>query len=154
MINDDIIIKIVRNGLGHKKDWPDRVIEFNKRLLEMKLGFPGLGNDHLSLVWYDTIKVGDLFIIDDHLLDMGGRKGDEAPVMYKKFTNTDAIIEGIGCGIDSKRDPERLKYRWKDIVELPKLPDKTLVVKVDVNPDLNGGPGYYYFFKSYRDWRY
>lgn len=156
MINDDILIKIVRNGLGHKKDnWPDRVIELNARLRELKLGFPGLGNDHLSLVWYDQIKTGDMFIIDEHLLDMGGRKGDEAPILYKKFTDTDAIIEGIGCGIDSKRDPDRIKYRWRDIVELPKLPEKTLVIKVEVKPDLvTGGPGYYYFYKSYRDWRY
>ena len=154
MINDDILIKVVRNGLGYKTDWPDRVIEFKKRLDELKLGFPGIGNDHLSLVWYDSIKEGDMFIVDEHLLDMGGRTGDEAPILYKKFTHTDAIIEGIGCGIDSTRDPDRIKYRWKDIIELPKFPDKMLVLRVDVKPDLNGGPGYYYFYKSYRDWRY
>lgn len=154
MINDDTLIKVVRKHLGHREDWPERVIEMNKRLGELKLGFPGIGNDHMSLVTYDSLNLGDLFILDDHLLDLGGRSGDEAPILYLKVTDSNAVIEGIGCGIDSVRDPERLKYRWKDVVELPKIPGNTLVLRVDVRPDLNGGPGYYYFYKSYRDWRY
>jgi hypothetical protein len=151
MVNDNILIKYERSR-GHKHDWPDIVIAMKQRMIEMKLGFPGIGNDHMSLVPFSTIEKDQLFIWDPYVESM--TRGDEAPILFKNLGDGKARIEGIGCGIDSVRDPDRTKLRWMDIVDMPQLPDDFLVFRVDVRPTLNGGPGYYYFFKSYRDFRY
>jgi hypothetical protein len=151
MINTDIIIKIERQR-GHKYDWPEQTREMIKRLNELKLGFPGLGNDHLSLVPFEQIKQGDWFIWDEYIESK--KRGDSAPMMLNWIEPGKARIEGIGCGLDLKRDPDRIRYRWMDIIDLPELKEGQLVVRVDVRPTLNGGPGYYYFYKSYRDFRY
>lgn len=150
MINDDTLIKIERNR-GHKTTWPEQVIKMKERMTNMKLGFPGIGNDHLSLVEFRTIKKDDVFIYDPYV-ELGDGVGDEAPIMFRDLGNKQCYIEGIGCGIDSLRDPDR-KLRWMDIVNKPELPKDFLVFRVDVRPTLNGGPGYYYFFKSFRDAR-
>ena len=152
MVNDDILIKYSRKR-GHKYDWPDQVNKMKYRMMEMKLGFPGIGNDHISLVEFSTIKPGDYFIYDPYV-ESGNGTGDEAPMMLRVLPNGDCVIEGIGCGWDSQRDPDRTKFRWKDIVPMPPLDPNFLVFRVDIRPTLNGGPGYYYFFKSYRDQRY
>ena len=123
-----------------------------ERLTSMKLGFPGLGNDHLSLVEYRTIKKDDVFIYDPYV-ELGNNVGDDAPIMFRDLGNNKLYVEGIGCGVDSVRDPFRNRIRWMDIIEKLQLPDNFLVYRVDVRPTLNGGPGYYYFFKSYRDGR-
>ena len=151
MINDNVLIKTER-ARGHKEDWPEIVIQMKERLNEVKLGFPGLGNDHLSLVPFSQIKVGDWFIWDLYL-ECYSRSGDEAPLFLNYLEEGEARIEGIGCGIDSKRDPDRLKFRWMDVIGLPPISENTLVLRVDVRPTLNGGPGYYYFYRSYRDFR-
>lgn len=151
MINDSAIIKYFRSH-GHTTDWPERTVLLKNRIRDIKLGFPGLGNDHLSLVPYKTIKDGDLFIWDVWLLEL--RYGDEAPIMFRKISDNEALIEGIGVGIDSKRDPDRTRLRWMDTISLPIIDPEILVLRVDVRPTINGGPGYYYFFKAYRDWRY
>jgi len=151
MINDSVLIKYER-ARGHKTDWPEIVIQMKERMKEMKLGFPGLGNDHMSLVTFENIKVGDWFIWD--LYGESMTRGDEAPLLLNYLEPGKARIEGIGCGIDSVRDPDRIKYRWMDIIDLPNIPNDFLVFRVDVRPTLNGGPGYYYFYKSYRDFRY
>lgn len=151
MINDNVLIKTER-ARGHKEDWPEIVIQMRERLNEVKLGFPGLGNDHLSLVPFSQIKVGDWFIWDLYL-ESYSRSGDEAPLFLNYLEEGKARIEGIGCGIDSKRDPDRLKFRWMDVISLPPISENTLVLRVDVRPTLNGGPGYYYFYRSYRDFR-
>ena len=78
MINDNVLIKTER-ARGHKDDWPEIVIQMKERLNEVKLGFPGLGNDHLSLVPFSQIKVGDWFIWDLYL-ECYSRSGDEAPL--------------------------------------------------------------------------
>ena len=149
MINDDIIIKIERER-GYKYDWPEQVNLVKQRLQEVKLGFPGIRNEHLSLVKYSTIKPGDIFIYDQYLESK--TRGDEAPMMLKWLDQDKYYIEGIGCGVDSKRDPDRINYRWKDIISCKSgFPGPALVLRVDVRPTLNGGPGYYYFFKAYRD---
>ena len=57
MINDNILIKFER-ARGHKYDWPEIVIQMKERMKEMKLGFPGIGNDHMSLVPFSQIKEG------------------------------------------------------------------------------------------------
>lgn len=149
MINDDTLIKIERSR-GHKHTWPEQVIKMRERMISMKLGFPGLGNDHLSLVEYKDIQKDDVFIYDPYV-ELGNNAGDEAPIMFRDLGSGKYYIEGIGCGVDSIRDPFRNKIRWMDIVDKPKLPENFLVFRVDVRPTLNGGPGYYYFFKAFRD---
>lgn len=150
MINDEILIKLVRSR-GYRKTWPAQVGRMNSRLSWIKLGFPGIGNDHLDIVEFKYIKPGDLFIYDPYL-EKGFGHGDEAPLMLRSLGEK-CIIEGIGKGGDSIRDPERLLFRWKDIIETPGIGNKELVLKVDTNPSINGGSAYYYFFKSYRDYR-
>lgn len=157
MINDDIIIKWERSR-GHRSDWPLLVNQFKDRLREMKLGFPGIGDDHLSIVRFDNIRVDDIFIFDPYIETSA--HGDLAPIMFRCMSmNLDLDgfyrIEGIGRGFDLTRDPDRINYRWGDEKYIPKLaPNDFPVLRVDVRPTLNGGPGYYYFFKSYRDFRY
>lgn len=150
MINDDSLIKIVR-ARGFKHNWPSVVRNMKRRIEEMKLGFPGISNNHLELVPFSVIDRGDLFIYDKYL-ESETREGDEAPLMLKDTGNYLYEIEGIGCGKDSIRDPQRLNYRWKDTKFLW-FPDNILVCRVIVRPRENGGPGYYYFYKSYRDLR-
>lgn len=151
MINDDVLIKIERRR-GHRYTWPEQVIKMKERLTSMKLGFAGIGNDHLSLVEFKDIKKGDVFIYDPYV-ELGNNVGDEAPIMFRYLGDGRYYIEGIGCGVDSIRDPYRVNFRWMDTITGFELPDDFLVCRVDVRPTLNGGPGYYYFFKSYRDCR-
>ena len=150
MINDDILIKTARER-GYKTTWPDQVVRMKARMYNMRLGFPGIRNDHLSLVEFQNIKEGDIFIYDPYV-ELGDGVGDEAPVMLRALPGGKCYIEGIGCGLDSD-DPKRIKRRWQDIIDKPNIDPHFLVQRVEVRPDLNGGPGYYYFFKSYRDFR-
>jgi hypothetical protein len=123
----------------------------NTRLREMKLGFPGIGNSHLSLVEFSSICSGDIFIYDQYL--MSETRDDEAPLMLKYLGDYTYFIEGIGCGVDSKRDPDRIILRYGGMVREDTILPTVPVLRVDVRPTLGGGPGYYYFFKSYRDFR-
>ena len=152
MVNDDILIKFARKR-GHSKTWPDQVNLMKSRMNDMKLGFPGIGNDHLSLIEFKDVREGDIFIYDPYI-ESGTNSGDEAPIMLKVLEDNKCYIEGIGCGLDSIRDPERIKFRWRDIIDMPNIEGNFLVFRVDPKPTLNGGPGYYYFYKSYRDFRY
>lgn len=160
MINDDVLIKYVRNELGHKTDWPNIVNFFKHRLEFIKSGFPGIRSDHLSLVRFKDIKIpfddipgavvpGDVFIYDS-------MKDDDAPLMLEAFPKY-LLILGIGSGMDSVRDPDRIKFRYGDhIDDLDKigLNRNTFVYRVDVRPKFGiGGPGYYYFYTAYRDQR-
>lgn len=150
MINDDVLIKYARSRGYKHLTWPEQVMKMKDRMTEMKLGFPGLGNDHLSLIEYKDAKPGDIIIFDPSV-ESGNNTFDDAPIMLKLCEGGKSIVEGIGKGVDSK-DPYR-RVRWKDIITTPQIPESFLVFRVDVRPDLNGGPGYYYFFKSYRDFR-
>lgn len=153
MINDDILIKYARKR-GYKKTWPDQVNKMKTRMTEMKLGFPGIRNDHMSLIEFKDLKEGDIFIYDPYV-ESGSGIGDEAPVMLKILPAQEGCyVEGIGVGLDSQRDPDRTRIRWRDKIPMPILAPDFLVFRVEVRPTLNGGPGYYYFFKSYRDFRY
>lgn len=150
MINDDTLIKFVRSR-GNLYNWPDEVNLIKSNLERTKRGFPGIRNDHLSLLKFKDINIGDLFIFDTNFDKLNF---DEAPVMFKLLENNLGYVEGIGIGIDS-RDPYRVIYRWKDIVDLSmfQINNNSTIFKVDIKPSLSGGPGYYYFFKSYRDFR-
>ena len=152
MINDERLIRLVRSR-GHKSDWPEAVWNMKQRILEQHLGFPGLGDPHLSILEFSKIQEGDLFIWDPYL--ESGERGDAAPTMYKLLPGNMGYVEGIGCGLDMDRDPSRTLIRWGDTVKLPDIDPMELVMRVDVKPSLiTGGPGYYYFYKAYRDWRY
>lgn len=153
MLNIDSIIKFIRNTRGHRLDWPKRVNCFLDRLEEIKLGFPGLGNNHFSLVPYSEIIQGDFFIVYECIEDMS-RMSDNAPLLLKYLGQDLALIEGIGCGLDSKRDPNRILFRWRDQIKMPNLSADFPVLRVNVRPTLNGGPAYYYFYRAYRDNRY
>ena len=152
MINDDTIIKFIRKVRGYREEWPEKVILFKERLEEMKQGFPGLGNSHLSIEFFNNIKVGDIFIIDNSLEKE--IRDDSAPLMLEKTGPDSYDVQGIGYGLDLIRDPDRTKIRWGDTISLAGIEVNNLVIKVDVRPTLNGGPGYYYFYKSYRDFRF
>lgn len=151
MINDETLIKIARSR-GHRFDWPEIVRNMKNRIWELKLGFPGIENNHLSIVPFSEIVRGDMFIWDIFLESR--ERGDEAPILFKVQEDGNYLIEGIGCGYDLHRDPRRTNYRWRDIVSPPEISGNSLVCRVDVRPTMDGGPGYYYFYKSYRDFRY
>lgn len=153
MVNDDILIKVERSR-DHKTDWPKYVRAMRERLKEIKLGFQGIGNDHLDLVTFDKIQDGDIFIWDLYVESLH-RFGDEAPLLLRNLGDGKVLIEGIGCGIDSKRDPDRIKLRWMDVIDMPPIKPEDLVYKYVARPNLySGGPSYYYWFKAYRDSRY
>lgn len=150
MLNDDVLIKFSRIR-GHRYTWPEQVWRMKERLEHVKSGFPGIRNNHLDLIEFRYIKEGDIFIHDRYL---EGGSGDEAPIMYRITEPWTAEIEGIGIGQDSRRDPDRTKIRVWDTVGLGEILNPgDLVLRVNVRPTENGGPGYYYFFKSYRDFR-
>ena len=151
MINDETLIKIVRKR-GFQRTWPTQVNRMKSRLEWVRLGFPGIRNDHLSLIRFGDLKLGDLYIYDEYL-ERGFGYGDEAPLMLKWINPDQTEIVGIGQGEDSRRDPERVKLRWKDIIPAPQLDPDSLILLVNPSPTLNGGSAYYYFFKSYRDLR-
>lgn len=156
MINDDVLIKLSRKQLGHSDDWPEFVISLKKRIREIKLGFPGIKNNHLSIINVNNLNINDTFIIDDYFGKDNIDFTDNAPLMLKILEKPKHfLIEGIGIGTDINRDPYRLNFRWKDIIYIDNLERiNNIVFRVDVKPDsVTGGPGYYYFFKSYRDFR-
>ena len=163
MINDDILIKYVREA-DYSQDWPDQVRIIKERLKELKEGFPGIGNNCMTLLKYGNLTTGDIFIIDP-FIDSEVREETCTPTMFYWLTPEIFRVEGIGRGLDLKRDPERLRYRWKDCVGIGQVEEcfkytsyrpmqNFPVLEIDVRPTPNGGPGYYYFYKSPRDLRY
>ncbi len=150
MVNDDVLIKFAYKR-GYKDCWPDFVMKQRERMIQMKLGFPGIGNNDITLLEYGKLAEGDLFIYDPYVEVPQGIKYDEAPVMLKILGGGLGYVEGIGTGDDSIRDPNRTKIKWRDTVQLPPLPPDFLVFRVDSRPTMNGGPAYYYFFKAYHD---
>ena len=147
MIDTGRLIKIVR-GRGFT-DWPEKVKCMSERIDECKLGFPGIGNDHMSLLEYREISTDELFIYDPYLTS--DQRGQEyVPMMLKKLGENKYLVVGIGLGLNTA-DPRR-EIRWKDTVTLD-IPGDNLVMRVDVRPKETGGPGYFYFFRAYRDHR-
>lgn len=147
MVNDEVLIKISRS-FGYK-DWPHQVNIMKDRLSDLKLGFPGVRNEHMTIFPFKDIVDGDIFIYDPGFFTGAI---DEAPVMLK-VNGKSATIEGIGKGWDFF-DPDRILRRWNDVIDIPPINQEWPVYRIDIKPDLNGGPGYYYFLKSYRDFRY
>ena len=136
------------------EDWPDYARCLRDRIEECKLGFPGIRSEHLTVTKLNLITEGQIFILDRSLFDYPKRLSDEAPIMYRK-TSEGWLIEGIGQGLDLVRDPDRVKFRWMDMKEEIDAPNDQVILRVDCRPDLiTGGPGYYYFYKAFRDNRW
>lgn len=159
MINIDVIIKIVRERNPRDDNWPLYVRLLYKRIKECLQGFPGIGMDDVSLTTYSDCtrtKYGR-WIEDMELMNYKNpeRITDTAPTMYRRWNDEICIIDGIGCQWDLTRDPERLNYRWRDMVKSPLITcnPNDLVLIVTCNPDVHGGAGYYYFYRAYRDQR-
>ena len=77
--------------------------------------------------------------------------------MLSYIRENKAVIFGIGSGMDSIRDPDRIKFRYGDkinFIDVLNIPiETTIVYRVDVRPNEYGGAGYYYFERAYRDQR-
>ena len=94
-------------------------------------------------------------INDDILIKFSRQRGhkEDWPQHVRFMRNR--LYEGIGIGLDLD-DPDRRMYRYKDIIPVLPFNDingNSLCIRINVRPDLTGGPGYYYFYKSYRDFR-
>lgn len=134
MVDVNTLIKIVREL--KIIDWPDQVNYMRLHLEELLKGFPGIGLGHLSLVKFKDLLKTDTYIYDPSIMS----KQVGTPMMITKD-----IIIGIGCGpFTGKKPTER--------VELD-IPDNQLVLRVDCRPKETGGPGYFYFFKSKKDYQ-
>jgi hypothetical protein len=166
MINDDVLIKYARSRLaqGHTMDlepdnWVDYVRFLSKQLLACKLGFPGIGDDDISIIRLDQVRPGIRLILDDNLdANCGRTDTDRAPILgqVKDFSETKGHvwfeIEGIGSGTDFERDPDRL-LRWGQVHEVNLL-EYPCLLSMDSKPRPDGGPVYYYYNKHPRDSRW
>lgn len=152
MVNLDVIIKKIRNLYPGSYNWPELSYRLEVRLKECLRGFPGIGFSDISLIEFKNLLPDDLWILDTELLTRS-RILDNAPIMFSSVDKKNNIyrVEGIGCQEDS-RDPLRKSIRWMDL-HSPEVSPDDLVIRVDCRPTENGGPGYYYFFKAYRDQR-
>lgn len=162
MINDDILIKysIKRIEEGHlvRDNWIDYTRMLRDQINFIKSGFPGIGDGDLSVMTYEKIIPGMRVILDDNLdLNRGEITDSSALLVLVKDINTEAglmtfEIEGIGAGDDLQRDPDR-KLKWRDTYTV-NLNSWYTILKMDSKPREDGGSVYYYYNKSYRDYRY
>lgn len=162
MINDDILIKysIKRIEEGHlvRDNWIDYTRMLRDQINFIKSGFPGIGDGDLSVMTYEKIIPGMRVILDDNLdLNRGEITDSAALLVLVKDINTEAglmtfEIEGIGAGDDLQRDPDR-KLKWRDTYTV-NLNSWYTILKMDSKPREDGGSVYYYYNKSYRDYRY
>lgn len=162
MINDDILIKysIKRIEEGHlvRDNWIDYTRMLRDQINFIKSGFPGIGDGDLSVMTYENIIPGMRVILDDNLdLNRGEITDSAALLVLVKDINTEAglmtfEIEGIGAGDDLQRDPDR-KLKWRDTYTVT-LNSWYTILKMDSKPREDGGSVYYYYNKSYRDYRY
>ena len=166
MINDDVLVKYARGRLasGHTlgldpENWVDYVKFLKAQILACKLGFPGIGDDDLSIIGPDKVRPGLRVILDDNLdCNCGRTDTDRAPILgiVVDFTETPGVvmfeIEGIGAGTDFERDPDRL-LRWGQTRPV-RITDYQCILSMDSKPRPDGGPVYYYYNKHPRDSRW
>lgn len=125
MINDDVLRKwserMISEGNinGFKKYTYDRDLRIHKLkhdILRIKLGFKGIGNDHMSLIDVCNVKRGDR-IIWDYYLDNNSWDDsmDFAPKIFQIISmksqgdeHNRGILLGIGNGRDTDGDPGRM----------------------------------------------
>ena len=155
MINDNLIIKLVRQNELFKDFWPERVLDIkNKLKLIRERSLPGLDNNCLSLIRFKDIKVGDIIVY---------LRGKNPLFVFEvvNFSNNKLVSKliNIGEGIDFEDfylQIEVDKY-CQEIAESDFKSDNYLfddwVIKIDARPTINGGPGYYYFFRTPKDLR-
>lgn len=182
MISKFAIVKLIRSSIispEFKDIWPILVRGFLNRLELVKFGFPGIRSDHMTL-WVTPPDVSPetlpkIFIHDpaeisipDYLnlqsiLNASAHRtvsnyqinivSSEPPVMYRNLG--DGNLEIIGFGFGVSRDP-MMRLIPGDIVSISDsgVSPGSILLSVDVRPHpIHGGPGYYYFWKSYHDYR-
>ena len=165
MINDDILVKYSINRLKEgyqptpaENNWVDYTRLLKKQILECKLGFPGIGDGDLTLARPWDIVPGMRIILDDNLDYNSGQIGDTAPllVLVESIDSSNGValveIEGIGCGYDFIRDPDR-NLKWRDKISIG-LGDYQTILIMTAKPRNDGGSVYYYYNKHTRDSRY
>lgn len=150
MVTFDSFIKHIRSFQEHKKDWPEYVNSMRFRFNKVKTGFPGINDDHVDLVSYSVLDIGDIFIYDSNIYGLDSNNTD-APMMLQ-ILKGEFLILGIGNESDIDRDPDRIKFRVGDTINFNLNKDYP-IYRVNVRPTKEGGPGYYYFYKAYRDQR-
>lgn len=158
MINDDILIKYslsqIKKGSQFKSNWVDYVRALKTQILNIKLGFPGISDSDLEILSDYHPNLSDRIILSDHLETYSTL--DTAPILglIKEVTSYSCIleIEGIGCGFDLIRDPDR-NLRWRDSWEINLL-DYPSILRLTTKPRTNGSSIYYYYNKHHRDSRW
>lgn len=163
MINDDVLIKyslkrIREDNHPLRNNWVDYTRLLQSQILYITLGFPGIGRDDISITSSHNLQPGQRVFFDDNLdANCGRTDTDHAAILGKILEISQSgeariIIEGIGQGLDLTRDPDR-KLKWRDeiIINLYQYPTVLILNSV---PRPDGGPVYYYFMKSTRDYRY
>lgn len=137
MINDDVIKKwILSHPSSENNDF--RLHEFKKNLLRIKLNFKGIGNRHLSLIGYKSIKRGDK-IIWDYYLDINKGKDNVLVVPPKMFQIVSSINQGddndlgilLGCGSGEDYSDPSLKLSLGMTYSLRNLKDYPVVLRLD-----------------------
>lgn len=141
MVNEDTVIKIIRNE-EKIEDWPRMSFLMLTCWRDiLAAGFPGIGFPSVTLVRFDKIKPGDIFIaaIDSNYEE------ETAPKMWEMIDPSTLKIVGIGCGHSSKKlgdyyTPQGNIHTY-------------YTLRVDCRPTENGGPGYHYFYRTDKDFR-
>lgn len=171
MVNFDVFIKYIRTNFPESKytNWPELVNSMRFRLDEVKEGFPGIRSDHLELTNIKSIitktdndfrksskkEIIEYFIYDPYVYGQPA-VDDYAPVMIKACIRPNNDIKfsifGIGKSLDLS-DPDRNIKSLNKEIDLEDFNENLPVYKVTVRPDVHGGPGYYYFFRAYKDQR-
>lgn len=138
MIDNNTLIKIVRSL--KIIDWPDQVNYMRLHLKSLLRGFPGIGLGHLTLIKYKDLLKNDIFIYDPAI--MYECPNPTTPPIMIKNSKVVGIGEGPFTGI----------HVDDDITNLTIDPD-SLILRVDCRPKPTGGAGYFYFYKSKRNYQ-
>ena len=134
MVDNNTLIKIVRSqGI---LNWPDQVNYMRLHLKKLLKGFPGIGQGHITLVKFRDIMEDDIYIYD--------------PSIFKVAVGTPIMIQGskiLGIGMGTATGKH-----LNDEINLTINPEE-FVYRVDCRPKITGGAGYFYFYKSKRDYQ-
>lgn len=166
MINDDIIVKISQtlylpsiNG-NQLPDWIKCARVLRGRIEDIKKGFPGIGDDDLSLRLLGFTDLTNLRFIYDSILmrlseDLNYDQSfafSNLPAPRLVYNFPDIKVMGIGEGLDLC-DVSRNCLIGSSI-SLDFSNQKGVILVLESKAHENGGPAYYYFNKVVRDLRY
>lgn len=153
MVNNEVLVKYIRSGRSKTwspTDWPDGVLELTDQIKEALRGFPGIGLTDISVLDRPVIVGERVFLIPE--LDGNEPGSDVAPMLVTYLSPGRLRVDGIGRGDCFRWDPDR-RVRW-GTEHLWGLPDYHMILRLDSVPKPDGGPMYYYFEKSLRDYRW